>query len=71
MTETTQATAAASANGAGPAPSPESPCEDCVTGGERGLAALAIVLGLFIVAVGIDMLTGGKLSGMIPVRGEQ
>jgi hypothetical protein len=74
MTDTAAYTAAAettaSVNGTAPAADPAAPCEDCATGGERALAAVTIFLGLFVIAVGIDMFTGGKLSGMVPVRGE-
>lgn len=48
----------------------EPPCEDCATTGEKILAGLAILFGVLIIAMGVDMATGGKLSGVIPVRGE-
>jgi hypothetical protein len=71
MTDTAAETTA-SVNGQAPAsaPAPED-CDDCVTGGERALAVVACLLGLFVIAVGVDMFTGGRLSGMVPVRGEQ
>jgi hypothetical protein len=61
------------ANGTAPAPpaADEAPCADCATTGEKILAGLAIGFGLLIIAMGIDMATGGKLSGMVPVRAEQ
>lgn len=60
----------AQANGQAPAVSPEE-CEDCVSAGERGLGALAILFGLLIVAMGVDMAFGGVISSRIPQRGQQ
>ena len=68
MTDTAAAdTATASANGTAPGPA-EAPCADCPTAGERLLAVLAALLGAFVIAVAIDMFTGGKLSGLMPER---
>lgn len=68
MTETAADTAA-SLNGHAPAaglpPEADAPCEDCATGGEKGLAVLAGIFALFLAAMAIDMFTGGKLSGYV------
>lgn len=49
-----------------PAPADDSqPCEDCATSGEKVLAILALLFGLFIVATAVDMYTGGKITGMV------
>jgi hypothetical protein len=64
MTDTTEAPAQ-SVNGAAPAPAAEVPCEDCATGGERALAVVAGLFGLFIVGLAVDMFTGGGLSKLI------
>jgi hypothetical protein len=72
MTDTAAETTTASVNGQAPgASAPQEDCEDCVSSGERVLAIVACLLGLFVVVIGVDMFTGGKLSGMVPVRGEQ
>lgn len=60
MTETKPDAPPASANGA--APAPEEPCEDCATSGEKALAAVAFAFGLFVIAMAIDMFTGGALG---------
>jgi hypothetical protein len=55
-------------NGTAPAPpaeTAEAPCEDCTSGGEKALAVLAGVFGLFILLMAADMFTGGKISGLI------
>jgi hypothetical protein len=71
MTDTAAETTA-SVNGQAPAPAPPAEdCDECVTGGERALAVVACLLGLFVVLVAADIWTGGKLSGMVPVRGDQ
>lgn len=46
-----------------PAPAAE-PCEDCASNGEKLLAALAIALGLFVILMGVDMFSGGRITGM-------
>ena len=51
-------------NGTAPAP-PAEPCEDCATGGERALAIVAGAFGIFVLAMAIDMFTGGKLSRLL------
>lgn len=38
------------------------PCEDCATAGERALAIVAGLFGLFVVGLAIDMFTGGAVS---------
>jgi hypothetical protein len=66
MTETTNPADTQSANGVAPAASAEqAPCEDCATGGERALAVVAGLFGLFIVGLAIDMFTGGGVSRLI------
>jgi hypothetical protein len=66
MTAETATEATASLNGSAPAPEGDSgACQDCVTSGEKLLAGLAIAFALFIAAMGIDMLTGGKLTGYV------
>jgi hypothetical protein len=62
MTET-QTEVPPSANGQAPAAEP--PCEDCATNGERALAVVAGLFGLFIVGLAIDMFTGGGVSRLI------
>jgi hypothetical protein len=66
MTDT-QAEAPPSVNGTAPAaPGPAAaPCEDCATSGERALAVVAGLFGLFIVGLAIDMFTGGRLSKLL------
>ena len=68
MTDT-QADAQALANGTAPAPEPPAgPCEDCASNGEKGLAVLAALFGVFIILMAIDMFTGGKVSGLVQER---
>jgi hypothetical protein len=57
-------------NGTAPAPpaSEDAPCLDCATNGEKLLAVLAIAFAVGLALMGIDMFTGGKLSGMVPER---
>jgi hypothetical protein len=64
MTET-QTEVPQTANGQAPAPAAEPPCEDCATNGERALAVVAGLFGLFIVGLAIDMFTGGGVSRLI------
>jgi hypothetical protein len=65
MSETT---AEPHVNGTAPAPADEAPCEDCPTRSDRFLAVLVGLLGLFVIAMAIDMATGGKVGGMIRER---
>ncbi len=69
MTDTAAADTAAGVNGTAPGPAGEAPPEDAPTSGERLLAVVAALLGVFVIAVAVDMFTGGKLSGMVPERG--
>jgi hypothetical protein len=65
-----EATAETHVNGTAPvsaAPAGED-CADCVTSGEKMLATLAILFGVFIVVMGIDMFAGGKVGGWITER---
>jgi len=39
-----------------------------VTSGEKILAIVAGLLGLFVIAMAFDMFSGGKLSGMVKER---
>ena len=56
-------------NGTAPAPVADEPCEDCVTNGEKALAFVAGLFGLFVIAMAVDMFTGGALSRLlIPER---
>jgi len=64
MTETTTQAPPQSANGVAPGPA-EAPCEDCATGGERALAVVAGLFGLFIIGLAVDMFTGGRLSKIL------
>lgn len=60
MTETqTGETTGQSANGQAPAPPPADPAPDT---GERVLGALVIAAGIFLLIVGVDRVTGGRLS---------
>jgi len=65
MTDT-QADPAAHVNGTAPGPAADAgDCDDCATGGEKTLAVLAAVFGVFILLMAVDMFTGGKVTGMI------
>lgn len=44
-----------------PAAGPEAPA---VSGGERVLAVFALAFAALIIAMAVDMLTGGKITGM-------
>lgn len=71
MTEQTAEQAPPSANGTAPnaaVPEAGAPCEDCVTAGEKGMAVLAALFGVFIIVMAIDMFTGGRVSGTIAER---
>jgi len=46
-----------------PAAADDAPCEDCATSGEKILALLAGLLGVFVLVMAADMFTGGKISG--------
>lgn len=60
MTETaTGQQAAQSANGAAPAPAADPPETDT---GEKWLGILVIAAGAFLLFVGIDRVTGGRLT---------
>ena len=54
-------------NGSAPAapPAGDEPCEDCATPAEKGLAVLAFVFGLFVLAMAADMFLGGRLIGAV------
>lgn len=67
MTDTAAEQAAASVNGTGPAAA-EQTCEDCVPGGEKAMAVLAGLFGVFIIMMAADMFTGGRISGTIAAR---
>lgn len=56
-----------------PETSTQSPADQAppVTSGERVLAVVALGFALLIALIGVDMLTGGKLTGMLPGRTEQ
>jgi hypothetical protein len=60
-----EATTEPHVNGTAPTPAAGQPCEDCATSGEKILAVLAALLGAFVIAMAIDMFTGGRLSGMV------
>jgi hypothetical protein len=61
MTDT-QTQAPASANGTAPVPPADPSGEDTPTGGEKALAVVAGLFGLFIIGMAVDMFTGGRLS---------
>jgi hypothetical protein len=71
MTET-QTEASQSLNGSDPGQAGQEPaagpCEDCATSGEKILAIVAALFGAFVIAMAIDMFTGGKLSGFVKER---
>ncbi|HWM96733.1 MAG TPA: hypothetical protein VNO54_06715 [Streptosporangiaceae bacterium] len=68
MTDTTADTTA-SVNGQAPAPeAKDGPCTDCVTGGEKALALIAALFGVFVVVMAFDMFTGGRVSGLVRDR---
>lgn len=55
-----------SANGT--APAPEAAPEDQATGGEKALAVLGVLFGIFLIVMAIDMGTGGRVLGYIQER---
>lgn len=65
MSETT-AEQAASLNGS--APDDAKPCEDCVSGGEKVMALIAGLFGVFIIVMAFDMFSGGRLAGYVKER---
>ena len=66
MTETTAETqATASANGTAP---PGEPCEDCATSGEKALAVLGALFGIFLIVMAFDMFSGGRIGGYVTER---
>jgi len=64
MTADTDATTTASANGTAPA-DPDPPCADCATGGEKALAVVGALFGIFLILMAVDMATGGKITGYV------
>lgn len=63
MTETQQQQAAQSVNGTGPMPAP-GPLAEGDTG-EKWLGILVLAAGVFLLFVGIDRVSGGKLTGAL------
>lgn len=68
MTDTTAETAAQALNGTAPDPPAAGPCADCVTSGEKALAVVAALFGLFIIVMAFDIFSGGKVTGLIQER---
>ena len=53
-------------NGTPPAaPAPAAAAEPDVTSGEKIMAGLAILFAVMIALIGADMLTGGKITGLV------
>jgi hypothetical protein len=52
-------------NGTAPAAPPAGGCAECASGGEKTLAVLAAILGVFVIIMAADMFTGGKISGLV------
>jgi len=67
MSETSTETT--SLNGSGPAP--DQPCDDCATGGEKALAVLGVLFGIFLIVMAIDMFSGGKIIGYVQEKAGQ
>lgn len=44
------------------------PCDTCATPGEKMLAVFGILLGVLVLAMAVDMFSGGKLTGMVQQR---
>jgi hypothetical protein len=49
----------------------EQPCEDCATSGEKILGVLTIVFAVALALMAVDMITGGKVTGVIGRAREQ
>jgi hypothetical protein len=70
---------AAEANGHKPGPvvtdqTPAEDCVECLTSGERMVGLVGVAIGVAIAAIGIDLLSGGALSGWLRgafARGEE
>jgi len=60
MTDQATETPAQSLNGSGPPPAAEA-CEDCVSGAEQVMGVIGTIVGLGVLLIGIDLLTGGAL----------
>jgi hypothetical protein len=43
----------------------DAPCEDCATSGEKILGILTIVFAAALVLMAVDMITGGKITGVV------
>jgi hypothetical protein len=69
MTADTSTETTASANGTAPAP-PADPCDDCATRGEKTLAVVAALFGVFVILMAVDMFSGGKVSGYVAAARE-
>ena len=52
----------------GTAPQPAEPCEDCATNGEKTLAVLGALFGIFLIVMAFDIFSGGRLGGYISER---
>lgn len=61
MAEAKTAPPAAPQTANGQAPAPER-CEDCATGSERVMGILGIVFAVGLLAIGLDLVTGGAVS---------
>jgi hypothetical protein len=48
-----------------PAASPGEDCPDCVSGGEKALAVVAFLFGVFVLLIAVDMFSGGKVTGLV------
>jgi hypothetical protein len=40
-------------------------CADCVSGGEKALAVVAFLFGVFVLLIAVDMFSGGKVTGLV------
>jgi hypothetical protein len=61
--QATQADPGQSVNGTAPGAAAEE-CADCVTGGERALAILGLLIAAGIGLIATDLLLGGRLSAL-------